>query len=280
MSGHIRLALFVVVLAMLSVITPVTADGQKRGDGHRPPAARQRTVAVRGQVVFIGGYLYDPYFGPYPWWPRTAYPYWYYPVYDTRAYVRVLASPRDAAVYVDGFYAGIVDDFDGMFQELPLPPGGHELLLYLDGYRTVSRRLYLRPGSTLKLHETMERLPAGVVSEPPPVAPPVPPPPAGSVTPLRTPPRRQPPPSPSQVPGLVSQVGFGSLMLRVQPANAEVMIDGDRWVSSDAGQFVIQVSVGTHHVDVITPGYRRFSTEIQVREGEATPLNVSLSQEP
>jgi hypothetical protein len=33
----------------------------------------------------------------------------------------VLATPKEAAVYVDGFYAGVVDDFDGVFQSLPLP---------------------------------------------------------------------------------------------------------------------------------------------------------------
>jgi hypothetical protein len=68
---------------------------------------------VRGHV-FIGGYFYDPFYGPYPWWPRTAYPYWYFPVYDKRAEVRLRVEPEeaeDAAVYVDGFYAGVVDDF-------------------------------------------------------------------------------------------------------------------------------------------------------------------------
>lgn len=278
MPGRIRLRILAVCLAMLSVIPQVTAEPQKRGSDRRVPAVPRRVVTVRGQVVFIGGYFYDPYFGPYPWWRPTAYPYRYFPVYDIRASVRVLATPKEAAVYVDGFYAGIVEDFDGMFQELWLPPGEHEIVLYLDGYRTVSQRLYLRPGSTLKLHQAMERLPTGVASEPPPVAPPVPPPPAGSFTPLRTPPRRQP--TPPQAPSAKFQaVGFGSLALRVQPVDADVIIDGERWVSSDAGQFVVQVSVGPHRVEVVKTGYQRFSTEIQVRERETTPLNVSLSLE-
>jgi hypothetical protein len=35
-------------------------------------------------------------------------------------------------VYVDGFYPGIVDDFNGVvFQALPLTPGGHTIILYL-----------------------------------------------------------------------------------------------------------------------------------------------------
>ncbi|MBI3403060.1 MAG: PEGA domain-containing protein [Acidobacteria bacterium] len=38
-------------------------------------------------------------------------------------------------------------------------------------------------------------------------------------------------------------------------------------------------STWTHRVEIQKPGYRRFSTEIQVRRGETTPLNVSLSPE-
>ena len=93
----------------------------------RHPTHPQRAVIVRGHV-FIGGYFYDPFFGPYPWWPRTAYPYWYFPVFDNRAEVLLRVQPKeaeDAAVYVDGFYAGIVDDFNGVFQSLPLTAGAH-----------------------------------------------------------------------------------------------------------------------------------------------------------
>jgi hypothetical protein len=141
----------------------------------------QRAVVVRGHV-FIGGYFSDPLCGPYPWWPRTAYPYWYFPVYDNRAAVRLQVQPgeaEDAAVYVDGFYAGIVDDFNGVFQSLPLTPGGHTVILYLDGYRTVRHNFYLSPGSSFTLRATMERLPAGKNSEPPELAA-LPAPPAGS----------------------------------------------------------------------------------------------------
>jgi hypothetical protein len=225
-------------------------------------------------VVFIGGYFYDPFYGPYPWWPRPAYPYWYFPVYAARAEVRVLAVPKEAAVYVDGFYAGIVDDFDGVFQALPLPPGGHEITLYLEGYRTVRRNLYLRPASTLKLRETMEALQEGATSEPPSVAPPVPAPPPGTATAPVAPPRAQPP-APAVTP---LAVGFGTLTLRVRPADASVTIDGESWVSSDEGQFAIQVCVGAHHVEVSAPGHRRFETDIQVREGETTSLDVLLSK--
>ena len=282
MVRPLRIASIILGLSLLSPLLPAVANAQGRAVP-RPPAApgraEPRPPVVRGRVVFVGGYFYDPFFGPYPWWPRAQYPYAYFPMYDNRAEVRMLVTPTQAAVYVDGFYAGIVDDFDGFFQRLPLSPGGHDIVLYLEGYRTVHQRLYLMPGSGFKLQYRMEQLSAGETTEPPPLAPPVPPPPVDTFIPPRTPPRRAllPPP---QVPGTPPQAEtFATLMLRVQPASAEVTIDGERWVSSDGERFVVEVAAGPHRVDVSKRGYQRFSTEIQVPEGEPTSLNVSLSPE-
>ncbi len=254
---------------------PSTGFAQTR---HPPAAGRAeaRPPVRHGSVVFIGGYFYDPFFGPYPWWGRHVYPYAYWPAYDNRAVLRVLATPENAAVYVDGFYAGIVDDFNGYFEGLPLPPGGHEIVLYLQGYRTVRRRVYLAPGSTFTLHEAMERSPIGEMSEPPTLAPPLPPPPEGSYLPPRTA-TETPPPAVRPPPGLPSTIG--TLMLHVQPASAEVWIDGERWVSSDQGRFLIQVSEGPHRIEVTSAGYRAYSTEIQVPDGQTVPLNVTLMRE-
>ncbi len=279
MTARFRWIFVGVCLVVLAALTTTLAEaqgrGDRRGDGRRSPAPPRPAVVLQGHV-FIGGYFYDPVFGPYPWWPRPAYPYWYYPIYDQRAEVRVIGTPKEASVYVDGFYAGIVDDFDGIFQGLPLPPGGHEIVLYLEGYRTVRYNLYLRPGSTIKLHDSMERLPVGTLSEPPSVAPPVPPPPDGSYRVPRTPPHAPPPPPQSS--GAPSQaVGYGTLDLRVQPENADVTVDGIRWVTSEPGHYVVQVAAGRHRVEAFLEGYARFSTEIVAHEGETSPLNVSLA---
>jgi PEGA domain-containing protein len=245
-------------------------------------------------TVFVGGYFYDPFFGPYPWWPAYAYPYPYYPAYDISADLRLLVTPREANVYVDGFYSGIVDDFDGFFQHLPVPPGGHEVVLYLQGYRTVHQTVYASPGSTYKLTYTMERLAAGETSEPPPVAPPVPEPPAGSATTPRTPPpdgqqavRTSPPGTPAPrleppeaPPVRAEAAGFGSLVIRVQPGNADILIDGEHWQSSDPTErLVVQVAEGSHHVVIQKSGFKAFSSDVVVRRGETAPLNVSLSPE-
>ncbi len=47
------------------------------------------------------------------------------------------------------------------FQRLPLPRGGYEIVLYLDGFRTERRRIYLSPGATFRLELAMEPPRAG-----------------------------------------------------------------------------------------------------------------------
>lgn len=276
MSRFLRLAAILAGAFILSFAAVTAADAQGRG---RRPVPRSGAAVVVSGHVFIGGYFYDPFFGPYPWWPRAAYAHWYFPVYDRRAELRITVEPDEldvAAVYVDGFYAGVVNDFDGVFQSLPLPPGGHTVVLYLEGYRTVRYNVYLPPADSFRLRVALERLPAGQASEPPPVAPPVPPPPAGSYRTPATPPPVSVPAHPTIQGSATAAVGFGTLDLRVQPASAEVVIDGQPWISSVEGHFVIQVPAGRHRVEVLKPGYQQFSTDIQVAEGDVQPLNVSL----
>ena len=246
--------------------------GQRHGAPPRAPA--HRGVEVRTHV-FIGGYFYDPFFGPYPWWPRGAYPPWYFPVYDRSADLHLHVVPSEAAVYIDGFYAGIVDDFDGIFQALTLPPGGHMVTLYREGLRTAHYNVYLRAGSSFTIHLAMDALPPGVPSEPPPVAAAVPMPPEGTYRLPRTPaPPTAPPASTS---GSIHQVtGFGTLDIQVQPASASITVDGQPWATSDEGHVVLHVPAGMHRVVVEKSGYSRFAGDVEVDESNVTPLNVSL----
>jgi hypothetical protein len=243
-----------------------------------PAMAQRRGGRLQGPV-FIGGYFYDPFFGPYPWWGPGAYPYPYFPVYDDRASVRVLVTPKEAAVYVDGYYAGIVDDFNGVFQSLPLSPGPHDITLFLEGYRTVHQKLYLTRRKSYKVRYTMQPAASGEQSEPPPVAPPVPPPPPGSAMLPRSGRPGGPVEMPGQAPAFgVTAAGFGTLALRVQPADAEVVIDGEKWTPSEPGERLnVEVNAGVHHVVVQKSGYRTFTGDVTVQRGETTPLNVSLS---
>jgi hypothetical protein len=254
---------------------PTGGTAEPRPPDRRPP---EKHPPVRpGSVVFVGGYFYDPFFGPYPWWPRGWYTYGYYPTLQNRAVVRVTATPVDAAVYVDGFYAGVVDDFDGFFEGLPLPAGGHEITIYHEGYRTVQRRIYVAPATTFKLREDLERLPPGMASEPPALAPPVPAPPEGSYLPPRT--GGPLPLPPGSVPQSEEACPMGVLAIRVQPASAEVWIDGERWVSSASGSFEIELPAGSHRLQVRGTGYREYAGSLDVRDGETTRLDITLMRD-
>jgi hypothetical protein len=128
------------------------------------PASAQHSrgrIAVGPRPYFYAPYLYNPYWAPY-----GAY-YYYYPyVGGGGADVKMAVTPKQAEVFVDGYYAGVVGDFNGVFSRLRTSPGGHVVTLHLDGYRTVSRNIYVRPGSTFTMHDSMDRLPAGEMSAP------------------------------------------------------------------------------------------------------------------
>lgn len=239
----------------VAVLRPVPARAAGRGRG------------VRGSIVFVGGYAYDPFWGPGfwgagPWYPYP-YPYSIDPLpYDPSADMRILATPKDAKVYVDGYYVGLVDDFDGVFQHLSLPPGGHDITLYREGYRTVTRQIYLQPAHTFKLREQMAPVAPGEASAPPPA------PPASAA----------PPPPEEGAPGEASN--FGALSIHVQPADAEVLIDGERWDGTpDRARLIVQVADGRHHVEIRKDGYRPYEADVDVRRGETRAVNVSLSRE-
>ena len=128
-------------------------------------ALPRRAGIVVGPRIYAP-YLYDPFWGPY-WGPY--YPYAPYAGGYPAADVRVEVEPKQTEVYVDGYYAGVADDFDGVFKRLHTTPGGHAITLHLEGYRTVTENIYVRPDSTYKVRDTMDKLAAGEVSAPPPL---------------------------------------------------------------------------------------------------------------
>lgn len=275
-------------LAVVATLWPATALAQRRGRA-RPAAVRQ-AVVVRAPTYrpYYRSY-YRPYYSPYyrsyiglsfaygypgPFYAGYGYPWGFYPGYGYYAVgqstgsVRVQVEPRQTEVYADGYYVGIADDYDGVFQRLRLPPGAHEIELYLEGHRSARQTLYLTPGTTVKVQHRMEPLGPGDASEPRPEAPAEPPPAeAAPAAPTR--------PTPPRV--AVEPSAFGTLAIRVQPPDAEILIDGEPWQApAELGRLVVQVAEGRHQVEVRKVGYEIFTTEIEVRRGETVPLNVSL----
>ena len=78
-------------------------------------------------------------------YPAAAYPMGR-PAYGS---VRVTDAPRDADVYVDGYYAGVVDDFDGRFQRLNLEPGPHQIEVRAGASESRTFDVSVQPGRTV-----------------------------------------------------------------------------------------------------------------------------------
>ena len=264
---------FPLLVVGLLMAWPNAADAQRR----RPV----RTPVVRS-VVYVGAFGYPRYRYYSPWfqygspWGPSPYPYppygYGYGIRDTTSSIRLDVSPRNAQVYVDGYSAGPVDDFDGIFQRLRIRPGNHEIVLVLDGYKTIRQSLYLNPGSDQKISFAMERLGPGETAEAPP------PPSAPEREDAQPPAQRYPfeprgmPPAPRE-----SSNRFGTLSIRVQPGDAEILIDGEKWTApADQDRITIQLSEGRHHVEIRKQGFAQYTEDVLVRRDNTLSLNVSL----
>ena len=297
MSPYKRFVLFVALAVAVVVASAATGEAQVRG-------------RVRTSVVVVGGGFYSPYYDPFfyadPWWgyqyPYPMRPYGYgYRRYEPEASVRLEVKPKEAEVYVDGYYAGVVDDFNGTFQRLHVQPGEHEIELWLDGYRTVRQKVYLTQDNTFRIKYQMERLASGQAPEPKPQ--PIDPPQGGN-QPRMQPPlmqqpmgrgpvmRRAPPPQPDDPRdpdnprgpdaqrGAPRDAAYGTLAIKVQPGDAEVSIDGETWRGPGTqDRLTVEVAEGSHTVEIRKSGYRTYVTQVDVRRGQTTPLNVSLRGE-
>ena len=66
-------------------------------------------------------------------------------------------QPRHA-VYVDGYYVGTVDDFDGAFQKLRLTGGRHTVEIRAEGFETIELDVRITPEKTVSFTEKMKKL--------------------------------------------------------------------------------------------------------------------------
>ena len=143
---------------MLALST-IPAEAQRHHRGGHVTVIRHSPLFWGGG--FHGGFYHPYYFGfgqwyPYPY-PVFGYPPGFYPG-DGAVALRLQVTPRDASVYVDGYAAGVVDDYDGVFQRLRLVPGPHEIVIYHPSHRTLRQNIYYNPGSTHTIRHTLEPL--------------------------------------------------------------------------------------------------------------------------
>ncbi len=159
----------------------VPRDGRVyRGDGRiysgrgRDSIVYAPRYSVRGRTFYNNYYYYYPrryypygygafgglgyfYYDPFTWYAYDPYwsrPYYYsggiYGGYASSYYntgeIRLQVVPRHAEVYVDGYFAGHVDDFDGTFQSLRLEDGPYKIEIVAPGYETLELDIRIQPG--------------------------------------------------------------------------------------------------------------------------------------
>lgn len=287
-----------------------SSSGGSSGSSYSPSTAERRHPRAgtgRGSGSGSGGGYYPGYPGYFPgygggyypgwgywggWWPYGSYGwyggYWGYPwgwggggwggggtvyhyVQRESGSVRVLVDPAEARVYVDGYYAGTVDDFDGLFQRLNLSPGRHEIALKLEGYKTHRARIYVAPDSTVKLNydmekgsgETFEDLAKGAPGEERPVE--------------RGEQEDRWRESESRAREDEALATSGRLRLSVEPGDASVYVDGAfRGSGREASE--LRLAPGRHRIEIVRPGYKTVEREVDVAPGETTTLEVELER--
>lgn len=288
MSQLLKLKFPILPLAaagLLVAVAPTPADAQR---GPRRAVVAQRPVHRPVYRPVVRYYSY-PYYWRSIWWasygspwgfygyPSYGYPYRYFPA-DITSSLRLQVTPRDAEVFVDGYAAGVVDDFDGVFQRLRLQPGGHEIAVYLNGYRTFRQNIHLSPGANQTIRHELEQLAPGESMEAPPA-------PDEDRAEPQQPPSGRYDPRPSQEaapdrdrpdrPG--PRERFGTLSIRVQPADAEILVDGEPWTApAGSSRIAIELAEGRHAVEVRKSGFSVYREEVLIRPNATTNLNVGL----
>ena len=263
------------------------------------PRSRGYGLYGYGYGYYDYGYSYGDYYGYYPSANYRSYRY----RSGNIAQIRTLVEPAKTRVYVDGYYAGIVDEFDGLLQRLSVSPGRHEITLKLEGYKSHTFAVYVNREQTLKLRWDMakgsgETRDTASDYDRPPVN--------GdddrdfdrdrddddaddrdndretARSPRETA-RTQVDRSrevdsdrdrPSAPP---SRDGVrGEVLLEIEPADASVYIDGE--FHGKASQLHrVELSPGRHRIEVVRPGYKTEEAEIEV-EGEAKKVVVKLGR--
>jgi hypothetical protein len=264
------------------------------------------------------GYGYYPYYGysPYWSWGFGYYPYsglyfdswwWTPPYYGAGVYVRsssdtgsvrILVDQPKARVYVDGYYAGEVDDFDGMFQRLYVAPGEHDITVKLEGYLTHNFAVHVPQEGTLKLRWEMQ---SGEGHD-------------GTGDPTLAPPRREARAprydsgedrygereaerdryregdrdrereaesdrsvSVERAPSADAGVGLGSVRFEVRPSDASIYVDGSfRGTGRDLRS--LELRAGPHRIEIVKPGYRTYERELTVDAAAYVDLAVELEK--
>ena len=248
---------------------PRTTRGDDDNDHHSG-----RGYSRGGRVLYghYGAHYHGTIYYPYSCYD-SHYSYWDYPyrnryyAYDPTGAVRVLVDPKETKVFVDGYYAGIADDFDGIFQRLYLPPGRHEIALKLEGHKTHRVQIYSARGHTIKLHHDMaqgegEDEPedmAGAMGE------------EGDLAEANAREGQE-----TLAREVARKGGLGTLRLSVSPQDAAVYVNGEFWGNGIRED--LKLPAGRHEIAVVRPGFQSFERQVEIRADDTVDLDIDLKK--
>ncbi len=153
--------------------------GRGSGRGYTPYRGRYRYGAPRiyGSSFYFPGYstfnigfgvgygssygYYNPYsYGPYGHtYGYNPYAYGGYADAYYTGSLRLKVKPRFGEVLVDGYYVGVVNDYDGIFQRLRLEEGPHHIEIYEPGFEPLEFDVLILPGETVTYEGYLRPLP-------------------------------------------------------------------------------------------------------------------------
>ncbi|HEV3142071.1 MAG TPA: PEGA domain-containing protein, partial [Vicinamibacterales bacterium] len=96
--------------------------------------------------TMMGAFSADPWYGGYGSTPQLGSTNSY--VGGDDASLRLKIKPSSAEVFADGYFVGVVDDFNGMFQKLRIEAGPHRIEVRAPGYETLDIDVRLTSGKT------------------------------------------------------------------------------------------------------------------------------------
>jgi hypothetical protein len=164
------------------VVRPVVVAPYRGFYGYRSYVPAVKFSFFYGRPGFYGAYAYgSPFFGfGYPYYygypaygygyPAYGYPAPYpYPAYGSAPYgygyggysgqpyggLRIDLPQRDAEVYVDGYFVGTVDNFDGVAQQANLEAGPHQIEIRSPEFQTIQFNVNIEPGRTITYRGAM-----------------------------------------------------------------------------------------------------------------------------
>ncbi len=137
-----------------------------RYPGYHRPIAYGSFYYFPGYGFNLGlGHGYQGGFGHYGYSGYAYYPYvdaGYGSTYNYSdlytGFLRLKVKPRDAQVFVDGYYVGIVDHFDGFAQRLKLEEGTHRIEIRHPQYVPVEFDVLIVPGEKVTFEEYLAPL--------------------------------------------------------------------------------------------------------------------------